>query len=431
MYCSRCGTNMGEHARFCPGCGSKKKKFSFVKLLFTLCLISIFAFAGVIAYMFYESDKPSQTAIAPVKVKNKEPAEAPKQPVIFPKNVTKKEQKALTEIIEETQKKVYTLFTDTGQGSGFLVNKKGDVVTNAHVVEGAHSLTIKDKNGNTHEGKIIGYSNTIDVAVVRVPDLAGQSPLSLEKSSKAKVGEEVIALGSPLSLENTATFGHITGVDRSFYIGDFSYDGVYQTSAAIAPGSSGGPLVSKVTGKVLAINSAKQMGQDAIGFSIPVKDVNNLVQGWIQNPLTEEEINALFYNENGELFYQEFWDEDAYFDGGEYNEEDGYEYEDVPDEPSAYEDDSSIDDSYGEYEEYEETDPSDTPYPDETYPDTSTEEDSAEPPSASEPADEVVDMNGDGVIDVSDLTTDINGDGILDENDLIAAGIMTESSEAY
>lgn len=437
MFCPRCGTNMGEQARFCPGCGSKKKKFSFVKMLFTLCTISILAFAGVIAYLLYGSNqsKPAETAAVPVKVTNSEPVQSPKQPVVLPKNISKKEQKALTEIIEDTQKKVYTLFTDNGQGSGFLVNKKGDVVTNAHVVEGAHTITVKDKNGNTHNGKVIGYSNTIDVAVVRVPAFAGQTPLSLEKNGKAKVGEEVIALGSPLSLENTATLGHITGVDRSFYIGDFSYNGVYQTSAAIAPGSSGGPLVSKATGKVLAINSAKQMGQDAIGFSIPLKDVHSIIQDWIQSPLTEEEVNSLFYNESGDFFYQEFWEEDAYFDGGEYGEEEEYEYEyeEVPEEPYEYEDgyeeDSYNDDSYednsGTYDSVEEGYEEET---DETVPATPSEEEDIETPPAGEPADEVTDINGDGLIDVNDLTVDINGDGVLDENDLIAAGVITESS---
>lgn len=420
MYCPRCGSNMGSQARFCPGCGSKKKAFSPVKLLFTLCLISIVAFAGAIIYMFSESGKetPKETAIAPVKGTNQPPAETAKQTVALPKNLSKKEQKALTDIIAEAQMKVYTLFTDTGQGSGFLVNKQGDVVTNAHVVEGSHAVSVKDKNGNTHDGKIIGYSNTVDVAVIRVPDLAGQVPLSLEKSSKAKVGEEVIAFGSPLSLENTATLGHITGVDRSFYIGDFSYDGVYQTSAAIAPGSSGGPLVSKTTGKVLAINSAKQMGQDAIGFSIPVKSIHSLIQEWIQKPMTEAEVSALFYNENGDLFYQDFWEEEGYFDEEEAAPEtDDNEYDeeyDVPEQPA------------GEGDTYEEDSPATEIYEEDmNAPDAGT--DSWQPP-ADDGASSISDINGDGVIDVNDVNVDINGDGLFDENDLMAAGIPIETT---
>lgn len=72
-----------------------------------------------------------------------------------------------------------------------------------------------------------------------------------------KVGDEIIALGSPLGVRNTATLGYITGVNRSFFVGERSYDNVYQMSAHLAEGNSGGPLLSLKTGKVIAINSAR------------------------------------------------------------------------------------------------------------------------------------------------------------------------------
>ncbi|MBM7649311.1 hypothetical protein JOC78_002264 [Bacillus ectoiniformans] len=393
--------------------------------------------------MFQQTGKEeAKTAISPTQVKKEEPAPPPtviKQVVAPPKDLTKEEQKALTEIIADTQKKVYTIFADGSQGSGFLINKKGDVVTNAHVVEGATSVTVKDLAGKEHSGKIIGYSNNTDVAVIRVAALAGKTPLQAEKSSKAKVGEEVIALGSPLALENTATFGYITGVDRSFFIGSRSYDGIYQTSAAIAPGSSGGPLVSKKSGKVLAINSAKMNGQDAIGFSIPMKDINEMIQGWIKNPLTEEELYSLFYNDNGGLYYQEFWDDEAYFDGGEYSDEESYDYYDVPDEwteeeyGEEYEDSETYEEEYNEDETYDEEydesydDSYDAPADyEESYEEPPVEEEiiEEETPSEDEELPTVEDINGDGMIDVNDLEEDLNGDGLIDENDLIFAGIQ-------
>lgn len=458
MYCSKCGYNHEDNARFCPGCGSKRKKRSPLRIIIGLCVLSILTFSGAIIYMFNESEKESaKTEISPVQVTKKKEDDADTQiireTVAPPAKIAANEKKAMTEIIADSQKKVYTIFADYSQGSGFLMNKKGDVVTNAHVVEGATSITVKDINGKEHTGKIIGYSNTIDVAVIRVPDLAGQHPLALEKSTKAKVGEEVIALGSPLALENTATFGYITGVDRSFWIGSRSYDSIYQTSAAIAPGSSGGPLVSKTTGKVMAINSAKMNGQEAIGFSIPIKSVNSLIQGWIKNPLSEEEINTLFYNDSGELYYQEFWDEEAYFDGGEYSDDDSYDYYDIPDDwydDSTYEEDDSYyeeedssieDDSYyeeedsyveedsyyeneGDYNHFEEEEDSSA---DEANPDSSVTPDGG---STGESVPMVEDINGDGVIDINDLTEDINGDGIVDEADLSAAGIQSPESDA-
>jgi len=214
----------------------------------------------------------------------------------------------------------------------------------------------------------------------------------------------VIALGSPLSLENTATFRHITGVNRNFNIGSRIYDNMYQTSAAIAPGSSGAPLVSKKTGQVLAINSVKMNGQDAIGFSIPVKNINNLIEKWIKNPLSADEIQSLFYNESGELFYQEFWDDDAYFEDEEQETpEEEFIEEEAPDEYP----DGEFEDPYADEEPADEFEDSE-PYTEEM-------------PPVSEPI--IDDLNGDGFIDINDLTEDLNGDGSIDENDLKAAGI--------
>jgi S1-C subfamily serine protease len=148
--------------------------------------------------------------------------------------------------------------------------------------------------GKEFTGQLIGYSNTTDVAVIRVPDLAKMDSLSLELTP-SKIGEEVIALGSPQGYENTATLGNISGVDRTFVIEPFQYSGVYQTSAPIAPGSSGGPLINKLTGKVVAINSAKDIREENIGFSIPIHQIIELINKWISTPLSDDDIIAMFY----------------------------------------------------------------------------------------------------------------------------------------
>ncbi|HZG71431.1 MAG TPA: trypsin-like peptidase domain-containing protein [Chondromyces sp.] len=458
MYCPRCGSKMTESSRFCSNCGSKKKR-SFLPFLLGTLVFAIILFSGTIIYQFMKTNQEAAkpAAISPVKTvketgETKKETEAVQKAVAPPKNLSQEEKKELTEIIAETQSKVYTIFTNSSQGSGFLFNQKGDIVTNAHVIEGSMSVTVKDKSGNEYPGTIIGYSNIIDVAVIRVPDLAGQTPLEAETDKKARVGEEVIAMGSPLSLENTATFGYITGVDRSFFIGNRTYDNIYQTSAAIAPGSSGGPLVSKGTGKVIAINSAKVIGQDAIGFSIPIANVYSLLQEWITSPLSEEEIYSLYYNEDGSFYYEDMWaEEDWYFDGGEYEEDDSYEYYDVPsdwyedsedaenqEEYNDYSDsynenldegydadydengyndsyDEYIDDSYNnDYEDgYEESE--------ESYSDDSSTEESI-PLEGHEPAGDTLpteespgpDEGGEQL-----PTEDFNGDGVIDEKDLV------------
>ncbi|WP_257347551.1 S1C family serine protease [Pseudalkalibacillus decolorationis] len=195
--------------------------------------------------------------------------------------------KDLKTIIYESQKGVVQLEVTTSAGeslgSGFLYNDKGDVVTNAHVVQGAKKIIARTADGQQYEGYLIGMGDTTDVAVVRVPELAGRMPIPVEKKDPAEVGDEVIALGSPIGLQNTVTTGIISGVNREFTIDDFTYVDVYQISAPITKGNSGGPLIDKQTGKVLAINSAGTE-EGSIGFSIPITNVYDKIISWSKNP---------------------------------------------------------------------------------------------------------------------------------------------------
>ncbi|HEY5588589.1 MAG TPA: trypsin-like peptidase domain-containing protein, partial [Candidatus Paceibacterota bacterium] len=134
-----------------------------------------------------------------------------------------------------------------------------------------------------YKGAVIGKSDTTDVAVIRVSELAGKNPFKIRKDKNLEVGDEVIALGSPLGLQNTATTGIISGVNRDFTIEKYEYKGVYQISAPISPGNSGGPLLDRKTGEVLGINSAK-VGEETIGFSIPINQILSLVDGWVASP---------------------------------------------------------------------------------------------------------------------------------------------------
>ena len=151
--------------------------------------------------------------------------------------------KELKDIIHDVQKVVVMIELDDGSlGSGFLYNNKGDVITNAHVVNGAKTVKVKTADAREFEGTVIGLSKDVDVAVVRVPGLVKEKPLDISKV-KAELGDEILALGSPLGLQNTVTTGIISGVGRSFEIPPFQYTDAYQISAPIAPGNSGGPLI--------------------------------------------------------------------------------------------------------------------------------------------------------------------------------------------
>ncbi|SMF91366.1 Trypsin-like serine proteases, typically periplasmic, contain C-terminal PDZ domain [Paenibacillus uliginis N3/975] len=183
------------------------------------------------------------------------------------------------EIIKQSQKKVFTVKTMDGLGSGFLFNRYGDLLTNAHVVEGYSDVTVTGLDKQEYAGTVIGIGASMDVAVIRVPGLAGKDPLPLETRNKAEVGDPVLALGSPHGLENTVTTGIISGLDREFELDQYVYSNLYQTSAPIAPGNSGGPLINSDTGKVVGINSAI-MKQGTIGFSIPISQVAAMVEEW-------------------------------------------------------------------------------------------------------------------------------------------------------
>lgn len=352
MFCKHCGSEMPPKGVQCFKCGQKKRqplKMLFIILLFLSCS----AGAALTAYLWGDFHLPvkQQPAVKVAsKANNPQKSADIKQPVAAAKPLPKAHQKKLTEIIAEAQETVYTVFADTSQGSGFLYDNSGHVVTNAHVVEGSISVEVKTKNGRSLSGRVIGYSNEVDLAVLSVPDLAGTAPYPIEKESQLAIGEEVIALGSPLGMENTATMGYITGKDRNFTIGQFTYDSLYQTSAKVAPGSSGGPLVSIKSKKITAINSAQSTLDTTMGFSIPLYKVSAKIQSWISKPMTQEEIEALFYGEDGSYFFEDLWnDEEGYFDEGDYSEDDSYydywEYD--------YDDDYDSSDEYDYNDEYD------------------------------------------------------------------------------
>lgn len=193
--------------------------------------------------------------------------------------------KSFKDIIFETQKHVVMITTEDGtQGSGFLYNERGDLITNAHVVAGYSTVKVVTADTRELVGEVIGISTETDVAVVRVEDLANTGSLPLVRYEKASVGDEVISIGSPLGYQNTVTTGMISGVGRSLQIDPYFYSDLYQISTPISHGNSGGPLVDAHTGHVLGINSAG-LENSSIGFSIPIVNVLALIEGWSNEPM--------------------------------------------------------------------------------------------------------------------------------------------------
>ncbi|MGX9133352.1 S1C family serine protease [Rummeliibacillus sp. JY-2-4R] len=194
-----------------------------------------------------------------------------KTDVIMPKNDT-------SAIIANAKTQVYTVYTDLQQGSGFLFNKKGDIITNAHVAKDASYVFVTNEHGQEFEGQVIGISKKTDVALIRVPDLAGKDPLVLD-TAPAKVDTPVIAIGSPNNKGGTSTEGKITSVGADF-TDEYDYTGLYEMTARLHSGSSGGPLINAQTGNVIGINSIILTDQPEIGYAIPISKVMSLITNW-------------------------------------------------------------------------------------------------------------------------------------------------------
>ncbi|GIO25988.1 S1C family serine protease [Ornithinibacillus bavariensis] len=189
----------------------------------------------------------------------------------------------LKSIIHEAEKNVVQIEAKGEQqtltGSGFLYNDQGDIITNAHVIKDAETIYIRTANARTYPAAVIGIGDRNDVAVLRVPQLAGENVLEIEKDNLAEIGDEVIALGSPHGFQNTVTLGIISGTSRNFTLDGFDYKNVYQISAQITHGNSGGPLINRNTGRIIGINSVGTE-DGTLGFSIPIVDVIKEIETW-------------------------------------------------------------------------------------------------------------------------------------------------------
>ncbi|MBC1240486.1 serine protease [Nostoc linckia z18] len=158
-----------------------------------------------------------------------------------------------------------------GLGSGFIIDKSGLVLTNAHVVDKADKVTVRLKDGRTFEGKVQGIDEVTDLAVVKI-NAGNNLPVApLGSSSNVQVGDWAIAVGNPLGFDNTVTLGIVSTLKRSSAqvgISDKRLDFI-QTDAAINPGNSGGPLLNE-RGEVIGINTAIRPDAMGIGFAIPI-----------------------------------------------------------------------------------------------------------------------------------------------------------------
>ncbi|MDR0359009.1 MAG: trypsin-like peptidase domain-containing protein [bacterium] len=210
-------------------------------------------------------------------------------------------QSQFTQIVQQATPSVVELQTPgQGEGSGVVLDGRGDIVTNAHVVEDFSTVTVRSSAGTQHQAQLLGSDSTQDLAVVRTDATPDLRPATFADSAQLKVGDIVLAIGSPYGLQSTVTEGVVSALGRSQQSDDrepgtrrtpsspgtgqtpgsrcssggATLDGLVQTSAPINPGNSGGALVD-LQGHVVGIPTLAAQGADGLGFAIPSSRVVN------------------------------------------------------------------------------------------------------------------------------------------------------------
>jgi serine protease Do/serine protease DegQ len=195
-------------------------------------------------------------------------------------------------------------FRQPGLGSGVIIDKRGYVLTNFHVIRGADSVTVKLSSKQELQGRIVGTDAKTDLAIIRFQPEGELRVATLGDSDALRVGEWAIAIGNPFGLDQTVTVGVVSATGRS-EVGIATYENFIQTDASINPGNSGGPLVN-LKGEIIGINTAIVATGQGIGFAIPANMVKRVIsqlidrgkvtRGWIGvslQPLTTELAEAL------------------------------------------------------------------------------------------------------------------------------------------
>ncbi len=167
-------------------------------------------------------------------------------------------------------------------GSGFVLDKEGNVLTNAHVVDRADQVSVRFGENDVVDAEVVGADLSSDLAVLKVdPDKADLEPLPLGDSKDLKVGDPTIAIGNPFGFDRTVTTGIVSALQRQIQAPNgFSIDEVVQTDASINPGNSGGPLLD-AAGRVIGVNSqiatGGASGSVGIGFAVPIDTAKSVI----------------------------------------------------------------------------------------------------------------------------------------------------------
>ena len=193
-------------------------------------------------------------------------------------------------IIQSSLPSVVTVRTSSAQGTGFIINSNGYVVTNAHVLADsngnlASNIQVVTDNQNILSANFIGYDSNLDIAILKISGT--YTPLILGNSNSVQIGDKVIAIGDPLGLQFSVSEGIISAVNRQGINGLNAY---FQTDASLNPGNSGGPLINQ-QGQVIGINNFKVSGGENLGFALESNYIKQAVNNISMQNLNQTLIN--------------------------------------------------------------------------------------------------------------------------------------------
>jgi putative serine protease PepD len=268
---------------------SRRPKSSLIaSVLIALC---IGAGGGALLYATAGSSNDSKTVVREVTVKNSQAASTT-SPLSIP-DIYRGAYKGVVQITVSSQGS--SPFgggqTEQAQGSGWVYDSNGDIVTNDHVVAGEKSISVQFWNGKTYKATLVGSDGSTDLAVIKVSAPSSELfPLTLGDSTKLQVGDGVVAIGSPFGLSETATSGIVSALHRTIDApNNFTIPDAIQTDAAINHGNSGGPLLN-AEGQVVGVNSqiaGQSGGNEGVGFAIPSVTIRSVAQQLLSNGKAE------------------------------------------------------------------------------------------------------------------------------------------------
>jgi len=260
-------------------------------LLFTLVLAIIFA-VGLFAGLEYAGNSANHTSSTSSTVTtSKAAATIPATSSTTSSNgstIEAQQEVAIAKIEPAVVELDVTTTTGEQIGSGVIIDSKGDIVTNYHIVNGEDSITVVLYNGNKVQAQLVGTNTSYDLAVVHIQPFANMTVAQIGDSSKLVVGQEVLAIGNPLGITETATKGIVSALNRSVTESTgATISNAIQTDAAVNPGNSGGALIN-LQGQLIgiptltAVNTESNTAANGVSFAIPSNLAQTVVQQLLQ-----------------------------------------------------------------------------------------------------------------------------------------------------